>query len=257
MPVPTFMCYWNKTDIEVKQTCLCHGRLCFCVSATLEDFQPLCCMTSLLHGACGSLAVSSHVLRRNSSSASSNAWLSRQSRDPFVKQRNEDSFRARSAYKLREIDQKYRFLQKAQVVVDLGAAPGGWSEYVSHTWRDRSTAHLHSPKDSTIATVTGERAFQKPIILAVDLLPIEPIQGVVTVKGNFLSKEIYDRLQRHFRGRQVDVVLSDMCENTSGNRDRDIASALELCNAALIFAQREFAKCVPHGPRRGPRKTFV
>lgn len=193
------------------------------------------------------------MLRRDVSSASSNAWLSRQSRDPFVKQRNEDSFRARSAYKLREIDQKYRFLKKAQVVVDLGAAPGGWSEYISHVWRDRLTAQ--SPKDST--TASRERTVQKPVILAVDLLPIELIQEVTTLKGNFLSKEIYDRLQRHLRGRDVDVVLSDMCENASGNRDRDIASAIELCNAALIFAQREFAKCVPQGPHRGARKTLM
>lgn len=205
---------------------------------------------------------SAQIPHRYASSASSNAWLSRQSRDPFVKQRNEDSFRARSVYKLDEINQKYRFLQKAQVVVDLGAAPGGWSEYVSHIWRDRLNLTANPPNDSTVATEgRGRRertpTQKKPIILAVDLLLIEPIQGVTTLKGNFLSKEVYDRLQGHLRGHEVDVVLSDMCGNASGNRDHDIASSFELCKAALIFAQREFARCVPRGPHRGARKTLV
>ena len=221
--------------------------------------RTLCCMSpSLFHAVwkCRSLTAPSWALQRSASSTSSNTWLSRQSRDPFVRQRNIDSFRSRGAYKLHEINQKYRFLQRTKVVVDIGAAPGGWSEFISHSWRDRLKADFSN--ESSILVDNGERTQQRPIILAVDLLPIEPIHGVTTVKGNFLSKEVYDRLQRHLRGREVDVVLSDMCENTSGNRDRDIANSLELCNAALIFAQREFVKCVPQGPFRGvARKTLV
>lgn len=95
------------------------------------------------------------------------------------------------------------------------------------------------------------------MILSVDLLPIEPIPGATTIKGDFLSNEVYERLAGHLKGREVDIVLSDMCANTSGNKDSDIASSLELCTAALTFAQRYFAMCMPKGPDRGSKKVLV
>lgn len=188
-----------------------------------------------------------HPIISRHGSTSSKIWIDRQSRDPFVKQRNEDSFRARSAYKLEEIDQKFRILRSTSVVVDLGAAPGGWSEYVAHAFK------RYPPK----VELNQAKAPKAPMIIAVDLLPIEPIPGVVTIKGNFLSREVYERIHAQLHTREVDVILSDMCANASGNRASDISNSLELCSAALIFAQRQFASSVPRGPGKGSPKTLM
>lgn len=196
-------------------------------------------------------------LIRFASSASSKQWVARQSRDPFVAQRNEDSFRSRSAYKLQEIDQKYKIFSGGKTVIDLGAAPGGWSEYAAHAMRrypsqDKSKGSKGAPS----------------LVYAVDLLPIEPLSGVTAIKGDFLSQEVYERLQaklllqpaKETAGptyRDVDIVLSDMRANTSGQRDSDITSSLELCMAALTFAQRAFSVTIPKGPGRGSRKYLM
>ncbi|KAF8306992.1 23S ribosomal RNA methyltransferase [Clavulina sp. PMI_390] len=201
-------------------------------------------------------------------STSSNQWLQRQANDSFVRQRNADAFRSRSAYKLQEIDRKFHILRKSSVVIDLGAAPGGWSEYVAHVLRaGRRQSEPESESESESGVVSGEydvgspsppeKGYLPPKIIAVDLLPIEPIAGVSAIKGNFLSRNIYLTLLGKLGDRYVDVVLSDMCANMSGNRESDIASSLELCTAALTFAQRHFGSRIPRGPGKGTKTTLV
>jgi len=191
--------------------------------------------------------------RRHASSSSSQVWLNRQSRDPYVKARAEEAFRSRSAFKLLELDERYHFLRKGRVVVDLGAAPGGWSEAAIRKMHASSAA-------------TDERL---PVIIAVDLLPIVPIEGVITLQGepprslittaikltwltqgDFLAPATHARVKSLLEGRPVDVVLSDMCENVSGTRDRDAEHTLQLCHAAFSFASKHLHRW-EHDPKRG------
>ncbi|KDQ18775.1 hypothetical protein BOTBODRAFT_103069 [Botryobasidium botryosum FD-172 SS1] len=163
---------------------------------------------------------------RSKTTKSNAAWLSRQNRDQFVKQRA-GTFRSRSAFKLLELDAKFRFLRRGQVVVDLGAAPGGWSEAV--------LSRLSGPAKEETPSLSAK-------IIAVDLLPIIPIPGVDIIQGDFLSPVTQAKLAALLNADSgsrglVDVVVSDMCHNISGNRIRDVESSLELCSAAFEFAR--------------------
>lgn len=200
--------------------------------------------------------LSSTIPIRHASSKSSKEWLSRQARDHFVKQRNlggdpdsgGGSFRARSAFKLIELNEKYRLLVGANIVVDLGGAPGGWSQVVAGEMRKRDTRFGNEddvqapPTDAN--TVVEAGASTSPVkkskkrILAVDLLPIAPMAGVTTIQGDFLALETQRRIIAAIQPDEyVDVVLSDMAPNMSGNRLRDIDQSLELCTSAFRFAQ--------------------
>ena len=142
--------------------------------------------------------------------ASSARWLQRQLNDPYVKQAKADGYRSRAAYKLIELDEKYGLLKGARRVVDLGIAPGGWSQVV----------RKQTPK----ATVVG-----------IDLLPTEPIEGVTIFEMDFMEDAAPEALQDALGGK-ADLVLSDMAANTVGHKQTDHLRTMGLVEAAAWFA---------------------
>lgn len=144
-------------------------------------------------------------------STSSNRWLQRQLNDPYVQQAKSDGYRSRAAYKLSELDDKFRFLKPGQVVVDLGAAPGGWCQ------------------------VAAERC-KGGTILALDLLPIEPLAMTTCLQMDFMAEEAPQILLQHLGDSGVDMVLSDMAPNASGTPSLDHLRIMGLVEAALEFA---------------------
>ncbi|HEX5231861.1 MAG TPA: RlmE family RNA methyltransferase [Bradyrhizobium sp.] len=145
---------------------------------------------------------------------SSKLWLERQLNDPYVAQAKRDGFRSRAAYKLIEIDDKYRLLKPGLLVVDLGAAPGGWSQ---------------------IAARRVGAADGKGKVIAIDLLAMPEIPGVSFAQLDFLATDAPDRLLAMMGGR-ADVVLSDMAANTTGHRKTDQLRILGLVEGAAAFA---------------------
>jgi 23S rRNA (uridine2552-2'-O)-methyltransferase len=145
---------------------------------------------------------------------SSKLWLERQLNDPYVAQAKRDGYRSRAAYKLLEIDDKHRFLKPGLVVVDLGAAPGGWSQVVA--------------KRIGIANGKGR-------VVAIDLLEMPEIPGVSFAQLDFLADEAPEKLLAMIGGR-ADVVLSDMAPNTTGHRKTDQLRILGLVEGATAFA---------------------
>jgi 23S rRNA (uridine2552-2'-O)-methyltransferase len=145
---------------------------------------------------------------------SSKLWLERQLNDPYVAQAKRDGFRSRAAYKLVEIDDKYRLLKPGLLVVDLGAAPGGWSQ---------------------IAARRVGAADGKGKVIAIDLLAMPEIPGVSFAQLDFLATDAPDRLLAMMGGR-ADVVLSDMAANTTGHRKTDQLRILGLVEGAAAFA---------------------
>jgi 23S rRNA (uridine2552-2'-O)-methyltransferase len=145
-------------------------------------------------------------------SKSSRRWLDRHFSDDFVRRAQRDGYRSRAVFKLLEIQQKDRLLEPGQVVVDLGAAPGGWSQVA----RD-----LVGP---------GGR------VIALDILPMEPLPGVIFIEGDFREDAPLARLQDVLAGREVDLVMSDMAPNVSGVGAVDQPRSMYLCELALAFA---------------------
>jgi 23S rRNA (uridine2552-2'-O)-methyltransferase len=207
---------------------------------------------------------------KSSKSKSSTQWLSRQGRDPFVKQRSlldeSGSFRARSAFKLVELDDQFRFLNAKGVrtVVDLGAAPGGWSQVAARrmglTRRYEAKEHPKEPSGDSESDKVDEAAIPSPIrrsrkrIIAVDLLPITPIPGVDTIQGDFLDASTHQAIENLLdtsTSPRVDVILSDMAPNMSGNRSSDIGRSIELCGSVFEFAQTWLTTSVEAGHSRG------
>ncbi|KAG6916837.1 hypothetical protein DXG01_005136 [Tephrocybe rancida] len=216
-------------------------------------------------------------------SASSTAWLARQYRDPYIKQRLTDprAYRSRSAFKLLEIDSQWDFfLSKPDVnaIVDLGAAPGGWSQVVAAKlgW---DPGPLQVPKYKVPRPTydpatrwSGEIQSYDPLnidnepidsdvqgrgtIVAVDLLRMQPIHGVHSIQADFLSPEA-DLLINGLlsvKGNpegKVDIVLSDMAANMSGNHQADTERSHEICLAVMKFAIRHLRTCDEIGRRRG------
>jgi len=146
--------------------------------------------------------------------ASSRAWLHRQRQDPHVRAAHTDGYRSRSAYKLLELSRRYHLIGPGTLVVDLGAAPGGWSQAARN-----------------LTGSTGR-------IIACDLLPMPPLAHIQFVQGDFLEPAIVARIFGLLSGHKADIVLSDMSANQSGIRTRDQAAALTLAEAALQFARR-------------------
>jgi 23S rRNA (uridine2552-2'-O)-methyltransferase len=149
---------------------------------------------------------------------SSQRWLLRQAKDPFVKRAHREGVRSRAAYKLEEIDRRDHLLRTGMTVVDLGAAPGGWSQYV----RDR------------IGT-TGR-------LLALDVLPLAPIAGVEFIQGDFTEPRVLDLLMQRLAGKPLDLVISDMAPNITGVASVDQAKAIRLAEAALDFAGKTLTR---------------
>lgn len=150
---------------------------------------------------------------------SSRAWLERQLNDPYVAAAKREGFRSRAAYKLMEIDDRYRFLKPGQRVVDLGAAPGGWSQIAAE--RVRSL-----PKE------TGKRGQ----VVAIDYLGIEAIPGVEILELDFMDPAAPDKLKALLRDGGADVVLSDMAAPTTGHTRTDHLRIMALAEAAADFA---------------------
>ena len=143
--------------------------------------------------------------------ASSNRWLARQLNDPYVRKAKAEGYRSRAAYKLLELDERFSLLRGVKAVVDLGIAPGGWSQVV----RRRSPA----------ARIAG-----------IDLLPTDPIDGVEILEMDFMSDEAPERLRDALGGQQADLVLSDMAANTVGHPQTDHLRTMALVEAGLMFA---------------------
>lgn len=146
-------------------------------------------------------------------SRSSGRWLSEHFSDEYVKQAQALGYRSRAVFKLKELDEKDRLLKPGMVVVDLGAAPGGWSQYA--------------------AECIGKRG----AIIALDLLPVEPLPGVTFFQGDFREDVVLQTLMDHLAGREVDLVMSDMAPNMSGNRVVDQARGMHLAELALDTAK--------------------
>ena len=149
------------------------------------------------------------------------AWLNDHVNDPYVKLAHKEGYRARAAYKLKEIDETLGLIKPGQVVVDLGSAPGAWSQYVRRRL---------SPDGAAVGSLNGA-------IIAIDLLPMEPIEGVQFLQGDFREPEVLARLEALVAGRQVDTVVSDMAPNLSGVESVDAARISHLIELAVEFAQ--------------------
>ena len=147
---------------------------------------------------------------------SSRTWLERQISDPYVARAKREGFRSRAAYKLAEIDDKYQLLKSGTRVVDLGAAPGGWSE------------------------IAARRVGADGRVLAIDILDMKPITGVEFLKLDFLDATAPQRL-KDLLGGQADLVLSDMAANATGHRQTDHLRIMALAEAAAHFAREVLA----------------
>jgi 23S rRNA (uridine2552-2'-O)-methyltransferase len=150
------------------------------------------------------------------------AWLHDHLNDPYVKLANREGYRARAAYKLKEIDETLGLIKPGQLVVDLGSTPGAWSQYVRR-------------RMSPAGAASGELA---GTIIALDILPMEPIEGVTFLQGDFREDEVLARLAIAMVGRLADVVVSDMAPNLSGIASADSARIAHLIELAIDFARQ-------------------
>ena len=149
-----------------------------------------------------------------SRSKTSKAWMREHINDPYVQRAKADGYRSRAAYKLLELDKKDRLLAAGQLLVDLGAAPGSWSQ------------------------VAAARLGSKGRVVAVDLLPMAPLPGVQFIQGDFREQEVLDALMVALGGRKADLVISDLAPNISGIGVSDQARSMYLCELALEFARQ-------------------
>jgi len=153
-----------------------------------------------------------------SKSKSSRNWLKEHFDDPYVKQAQEAGYRSRAVFKLKEIDEKDQLLKPGRCIVDLGAAPGSWTEYV----------RAHMPESDPI--------------LALDILEMEPIKGVNIIQGDFTEDSVLEALIRALDGRKPNLVLSDMAPNISGMKAIDQPKAMYLAELALDFCQKTLSQ---------------
>jgi 23S rRNA (uridine2552-2'-O)-methyltransferase len=150
------------------------------------------------------------------------SWLNDHVNDPYVKLAQKEGFRARAAYKLKEIDETLGLIKPGQVLVDLGSAPGAWSQYMRRRL---------SPQGAAIGELHGT-------IIAMDLLPMEPIEGVQFLQGDLREDAVLGALVQALDGRLADVVVSDMAPNLSGLAAVDSARIEHLVELALDFCQQ-------------------
>ena len=148
------------------------------------------------------------------------SWLNDHVNDPYVKLAKKDGYRARAAYKLKEIDETMGLIKPGHVIVDLGSTPGAWSQYVRRKL---------SPQGAAVGDLNG-------VIIAVDLLPMEPVEGVIFLQGDFREDEINQQLLKVLDGRPVNVVASDMAPNLSGIESADAARIAHLVELAIEFS---------------------
>lgn len=146
-------------------------------------------------------------------------WLHSHINDPYVKLAQKEGYRARAAYKLKEIDESEKLVKPGQIIVDLGCAPGSWSQYL----RNRLAGQPGGGIDGTI--------------IALDMLPIEPIADVRFIQGDFREESVLRELEQVLSGRKVDLVLSDMAPNLSGVAATDAARVEDIIDLAIEFAR--------------------
>ena len=138
-------------------------------------------------------------------------WVNKQRRDTYVRQSKVDGYRARSAYKLIEIDEKFKIFKGGLTVIDIGAAPGSWSQYTSKVVKNGK-------------------------IVSIDLKEMEPIDNTVQIKGDFTEDETQQKIKEFLIGKS-DVVMSDMAVNTTGIKNIDSIQTGELCKEAMVFSK--------------------
>jgi len=148
------------------------------------------------------------------------AWFHDHVSDPYVKRARQEGYRSRAAYKLEEIDRALALVRPGQLIVDLGAAPGAWSQYLRRRL---------APQGAAAGQLPGT-------LIALDLLDLEPIEGVAFVQGDFRDEEVLARLAAALGGRKADLVVSDMAPNLSGVAVSDAARVAHLVELALEFA---------------------
>jgi 23S rRNA (uridine2552-2'-O)-methyltransferase len=158
------------------------------------------------------------------------AWLHDHVNDTYVKLAQKEGYRARAAYKLKEIDETLQLIKPGQLVVDLGAAPGAWSQYVRRKF---------APKEAGVGGAAAGAL--NGTIIALDVLPLEPIEGVSFLQGDFREDEVLAQLRTLLAGRAVNVVISDMAPNLSGIESSDAARMEHLVELAVEFAQNHLA----------------
>lgn len=146
------------------------------------------------------------------------SWLHDHINDPFVKLAQKEGYRARAAYKLKEIDEAEKLIRPGQVVVDLGSTPGSWSQYVRNKMAGQEGGGING------------------VIVGLDLLPMEPIANVGFIQGDFREEDVLAQLESVLQGRKVDVVLSDMAPNLSGISATDAARVEHIIDLAIDFA---------------------
>ena len=139
-------------------------------------------------------------------------WINKQKRDIYVRQSKVDGYRARSAYKLIEIDKKFKIFKNGMFILDIGAAPGSWSQYVS-------------------------KAIKNGKIISIDLKEISPIDNGIHIKGDFTEPDIQEKIKKNL-SKEFDVVMSDMAVNTTGIKNLDSIQTGELCKEAMIFSKK-------------------
>ena len=139
-------------------------------------------------------------------------WINRQKRDIYVRQSKVDGYRARSAYKLIEIDKKFKIFKNGMFILDIGAAPGSWSQYAS-------------------------KAIKNGKIISIDLKEISPIDNGIHIKGDFTEPDIQEKIRENLT-KEFDVVMSDMAVNTTGVKNLDSIQTGELCKEAMIFSKK-------------------
>ena len=139
-------------------------------------------------------------------------WINKQKRDIYVRQSKVDGYRARSAYKLIEIDKKFKIFKNGMFILDIGAAPGSWSQYAS-------------------------KAIKNGKIISIDLKEISPIDNGIHIKGDFTEPDIQEKIRENLT-KEFDVVMSDMAVNTTGVKNLDSIQTGELCKEAMTFSKK-------------------
>ena len=144
-------------------------------------------------------------------------WVNKQRRDTYVRQSKVDGYRARSAYKLIEIDKKFKIFKGGMSIIDIGAAPGSWSQYVSKTVKNGR-------------------------IISIDLKDMDNIKNTIQIKGDFNEHDVQMKIKSNLNNKKPDVIMSDMAVNTTGIKDIDSIQTGELCKEAMIFSKDIISK---------------
>tara|TARA_Y100000590_G_C15194539_1_gene816269 strand:+ start:14 stop:625 length:612 start_codon:yes stop_codon:yes gene_type:complete len=138
-------------------------------------------------------------------------WINKQKSDIFVRKSKIEGYRSRAAYKLIEINEKFKIIKNGISIVDLGAAPGSWSQYIS-------------------------TSFKNIKLLSIDIKQMKQLKNTYQITGNFNEKKFQDKIKNYFNSK-IDAVISDMAENTTGNKNLDVISTSELCKEAMYFSK--------------------